>query len=113
MKLKSKIDFPHKYEGLILECAKESFWARLIDLTDYGQPDMEAEFLLKHIKEKDHIKVTQGAIFDFILTLSEVEGKLVGSSQIIFHPVRYWTKEEIEEAKMAAQELFDSIQWDD
>lgn len=112
MKSKSKQIFPYLFEGIILSVTTDSFWARLVDLSDTSEPDLEAEFLLEHIVQEDLEKVVEGASFSFLLEQVEKDGQLIGTSRIIFHPVTFWTKEEIEEAKKAGEELFNSIKWE-
>lgn len=87
-----------EWEGFVLAADNETFWARLIDLTQPG-PDEEAEIFLDKLPPEEREFVRPGAVFHWRI------GKK-GESEFKFSRER-WTEEELqcnwEEAKLIAK----------
>ncbi|MEA1897305.1 MAG: hypothetical protein U9N53_06530 [Bacteroidota bacterium] len=84
-----------KYEGIVTEIKENSFWARLINLTNKTY-DEEAEFPLEEVTEEDKKLVDLGAIFYWnIGCLVLTGGQRIGAQLIRFRRLPTWSKGEI------------------
>ena len=100
-----------KWEGTVIEVMKDSFIARLQDLTQEG-PDEEAEFSIEEVSEDDKHLVEPGAIFYWNIGYHDSRsGQRRRSSIIRFRRLPAWTKEDIETAKREAKFTRKSIGW--
>ena len=105
-------DFSYKFSGLILEVGSDSFIARLVDLTNPTNPDLECDYKLSEVNENQLERVFVGNSFTLVITQTYTDGQLFSTRKLYFRPLEYWTKEEIEEAKKAGEALFKSIKFE-
>jgi len=100
-----------EWEGHIVSISKESFTARLVDLTNRRAfEEEEAEFSLDDLNNNDREKISIGSIFRWIIGYRRSEwGTKERSSIIVFRNFPAWNKKELEknrkEAKAWASEL--------
>lgn len=93
-----------KWEGYVIELYKDSFLARITDLS--GQyPDEELEIELKAISPDDHSLLQTGAIFNWHIGYETEHGTTKRSSIIRFRRLPIWTESDIEKAKALEEEL--------
>jgi len=99
-----------KWEGAVLEVKEDSFFARLVDLTD-SNIDEEAEFSIEELSPEDRPLIKPGAIFYWnIGYLDKRSGQRIHASLIRFRRLPAWTSKEIQQVQEEAarlQELFD------
>jgi len=100
-----------KWEGIVLKRIKESFLARLIDLTNDG-PDEEAELPIAEISKEDLDLIEPGAIFYWnIGYLDKWSGQRTRASVIRFRRLPKWTRKEIEAATREAEQIQEFLNW--
>ncbi|MGA1826417.1 MAG: hypothetical protein ACMUIP_17320 [bacterium] len=100
-----------KWEGIVLKRMKESFLARLIDLTNDG-PDEEAELPIAEISAEDLSLIEPGAIFYWnIGYLDKWSGQRTRASVIRFRRLPKWTRKEIDAAKREAEQIQEFLNW--
>lgn len=100
-----------KWEGTVLKRIKESFLARLIDLTNDG-PDEEVELPIAEVSEEDLNLIEQGAIFYWnIGYLDKKSGQRTRASVIRFRRLPMWTQKEIEAAQKEADQIQKCLKW--
>lgn len=101
-----------KWEGIVLSVSIDSFWARLIDLTENG-PDEEAEFSLEELHSDERALVKPGAIFYWNIGYHDLyRGQRKRESIIRFRRLPAWTKREIDVAREKAANIRESIGWE-
>lgn len=100
-----------KWEGVVLRKSKDSFFARLVDLTSQGV-DEEAEFSLEEVPPPDTGLLQEGAVFYWdIGYLDQTNGQRLRVSSLRFRRLPSWSEKELTEAEIQAarlQELFAS-----
>lgn len=100
-----------KWEGIVLEVMRDSFFGRLHDLTQNG-PDEEAEFPLEEVSEDDRELIMSGAIFYWNIGYHDSRsGQRTRSSIIRFRRLPAWRKEQIEASKREANRIQGFIDW--
>jgi hypothetical protein len=100
-----------KWEGTVLQVLKESFFARLVDLTSGGM-DEEAEFPLEEVSDADRSLVEPGAVFYWnIGYVDSLSGQRTRASVIRLRRLPVWGAEELERAKQKAQYMSDELDW--
>jgi len=100
-----------KWEGIVTQVKKDSFFARLTDLSEEG-PDEEAEFPVEEIPASDRKLVTPGAVFYWCIGyLDTVHGQRIRASAVRFRRLPVWTKEELGKARLEAQATRDLLGW--
>lgn len=93
-----------KWEGTVIQVFKESYTARLIDLTE-ERPDEEAEFSFDEIHDEDIPLVEPGAIFYWSIGYPVIRGQRFRASVIRFRRLPKWSEEEIITAAEEAEYL--------
>ncbi len=100
-----------KWEGAVLGVEHNSFFAKLVDLTQ-GSPEEEAEFCLDDVSEEDRPLLKPGAIFYWNIGYHDSRtGQRRKVSEIRFRRLPAWTAREIEAARREATRLGDLIGW--
>jgi hypothetical protein len=100
-----------KWEGIVLQVLKESFFARLVDLTSNGM-DEEAEFPLEEVSAADWSLVEPGAVFYWnIGYIDSLSGQRTRASVIRFRRLPMWRAEELERAKQKVQYISNELDW--
>jgi len=100
-----------KWEGIVLQVLGDSFFARLVDLTNGGM-DEEAEFPIEEVSDADRSFITPGAVFYWnVGYIDNVSGQRTRASVIRFRRLPVWRPEELERAKLKARHLSDLLDW--
>ena len=100
-----------KWEGFVLEVTEDSFWARLVDLTEEG-PEEEAEFPLEKVSAEEQERVVPGAVFYWSIEYHDTSSGPSQPKSIIHFPrLPIWQKEEIENALKQAEEIGERLGW--
>ena len=101
-----------KWEGAVLEIKKDSFIARLIDLTKES-PDETAEMPLEEVSEDDRDLLKEGAVFYWnIGYLNKTCGQRERVSLIRFSRLPSWSKDEIDAAKCETERIKKLLGWE-
>jgi hypothetical protein len=99
------------WEGIVLEVMPDSFWARLLDLTNTGA-DEEAELPMNEISDDDKPLVRPGAIFYWDIGYhTSYSGQRMRSSLIRFRRLPAWTQREIDAAEREADRIGKALGW--
>jgi hypothetical protein len=106
----TRFEVLQKWEGIVLDVLKDSFTARLIDLTQEGS-DEEAEFALEEIDEGDKGLLKPGAVFYWNIGYSDSPSGRARVSIIRFRRLPVWRSEELERAKRDAERLSGLLEW--
>ena len=93
-----------KWEGYVIELYKDSFLARITDLSG-KYPDEELEIELKAISPDDRSLLQTGAVFNWHIGYETEHGTTKRSSIIRFRRLPIWTESDIEKAKALEEEL--------
>lgn len=112
MSEKIETNFVYRFSGLILRVGRERFIARLIDLTNPTNPDIECEYQLSEVSKYELERVFAGNSFTMVVTQTYEDGRMVSTKNFYFRSVEYWTKQEIDEIKEEARKLHESIEWE-
>jgi hypothetical protein len=97
------------YNGFVTAVSEQSFTARLYTSgSDY--PVMEAEFDLEELSLEDRKLVAEGAALVWTMGYHDQESRK-RESLIYMRRRPGWDKKEIEQAKLATEELTRDIQW--
>lgn len=100
-----------KWEGVVLRVSKESFYARLYDLTA-SNPEEEAEFSMEDVAEDDHELVQPGAVFYWSIGYyTNRTGQKYRYSIVKFRRLPAWGTGEIKIIEDKALELGKAIGW--
>jgi len=100
-----------KWECSVLEIGKDSFTARLVDLTHYDT-DEEAEFPLEEIPAADLPLLKAGAVFYWNIGYEDsLTGQRTRVSTMRFRRLPVWRQDELDAAKSEARELREAIGW--
>lgn len=100
-----------KWQGVVIDVSKESFLARLKDLTNAG-PDEEAEIPIEELSPGDMELLRPGAVFYWnIGYLDKLSGQRLRHSFLRFRRLPAWTREELEQAEKEAKRIQESIAW--
>jgi hypothetical protein len=96
-----------EWEGYVSSIGNETFIADLIDLTSGATRATEqAEIPLQEISEVDLGRLRPGSIFRWAIGYQRTRsGSKVRTSQIVFRDLPKWTKTDIHEAKVEAEEI--------
>ena len=106
----TRFEVLQKWEGIVLDVLRESFTARLIDLTLEGS-DEEAEFALDEIDEGDKDLLKPGAVFYWNIGYSDSPSGRARVSIIRFRRLPVWRSEELQRAKRDAERLSGLLEW--
>jgi hypothetical protein len=101
-----------EWEGYVLEIGKETFTARLIDLTaNAEQEEEEADFHILDLSDTDKKVLKPGAIFRWAIGYRRTNsGSKERVSSIVFRRLPAWTDREINENRTKAKLLAASLQ---
>jgi hypothetical protein len=101
-----------EWEGYVLEIGKETFTARLIDLTtDSKQEEEEADFHILDLSDTDKQLLQVGAIFRWAIGYRRTNsGSKERVSSIVFRRLPAWTDREIKENQKKAKKLSATLQ---
>jgi hypothetical protein len=100
-----------KWEGIVLQVLEDSFFARLVDLSNGGM-DEEAEFPIEEVSDADRSFIMSGAVFYWnVGYIDSVSGQRTRASVIRFRRLPVWRPEELERAKIKARHLSDLLDW--
>jgi len=100
-----------KWEGTVLQVLQDSFFARLVDLTN-GGVDEEAEFPVEEVSDADRSLIAPGAVFYWnIGYIDNISGQRTRASVIRFRRLPVWKPEELERAKHKAQRIGALLDW--
>jgi hypothetical protein len=96
-----------EWEGYVVSISKDTFTARLVDVTKGSiMEDEEADFLLSDLGDSDRVKICIGAIFRWIVGYRRSPGGTIDrSSRIKFRDLPGWTERELEKNRQ------DAIEW--
>ncbi len=102
-----------KWEGYVLKVLDDNYiLVRLVNLTDPGQPDEEAEIPIQELSFEDRELIEPGAVFYWnIGYLDRNSGQRERNSVIRFRRLPRWEAEDIEKAKIEAKRIEKKIQW--
>lgn len=102
-----------KWEGYVLKVLDDNYiLVRLVNLTDPGQPDEEAEIPIQELSFEDHELIEPGAVFYWnIGYLDRTSGQRERNSVIRFRRLPRWEAEDIEKAKVEAKRIRKKLQW--
>ncbi len=100
----------NKWEGVVLRITKETFWARLADLTQ-DAPDEEAEFSLDEVPPLEKEWLVPGNVFYWIIGYRDTRGGRKLESEIRFRRVLSPGKREIQRAQKEAADIADAFGW--
>ncbi len=100
-----------KWQGVVVEVMKDTFFAKLNDLTEKGVEE-EAEFSLEEVSDEDKELVMPGGVFYWNIGYQvSYQGQQTRVSIIRFRRLPAWRKEELDAAKSRAQKIQDYINW--
>lgn len=101
-----------KWQGIVIEIKKESFIARLKNLTENGIEE-QSEILLAEVSEDDKRLLKPGSVFYWNIgyRISSL-GQRTRASMLRFQRLPLWTNEEIGRAKKRALKLRKFISWE-
>lgn len=95
-----------EWEGYVLTVDKETFTARLVDLTQQGTIEEEADFPLEDVSDDEQKLVEPGAVFRWSIGYQRsLGGNKRRVSQIVFRRLPRWTRRELEDNRKRASEL--------
>lgn len=98
-----------RYDGFVTSTSEQSFSARLFEAgTDY--PVLEAEFDLEELSMADRKLVVEGAALVWTIGYHEQESRK-RESLIYMRRRPAWNVKELEQAKLATEELTRDIKW--
>ena len=102
-----------KWEGYVLKVLDDNYiLVRLVNLTDPGQPDEEAEIPIQELSFEDHELIEPGAVFYWnIGYMDRTSGQRERNSVIRFRRLPRWEAEDIEKAKVEAKRIRKKLQW--
>lgn len=99
------------WEGVVLKVQEDSFWARLVNLSE-ELPDEEAELTLDEITTDQRSLVREGAVFYWTIGYEESPSRERARKSIIrFRRLPAWTPKELKAAEEEAERLRDSLGW--
>lgn len=103
-----------EWEGYVIEVKKETFTARLIDITAKDTFEQEsAEFAKSDLTDDDLELLRPGAIFRWLIGYARSKGGTKKSvSDIVFRRMPMMTKAEIEKSIERANEISKRIVWE-
>lgn len=102
-----------KWEGVVLQVTLECIIARLVDLTQPGASEEEAEIPLNELSEEDRDLIQPGAVFYWnIGYLDSQSGQRTRVSIIRFRRLPAWTRKEIESAGREAARIRAAFGWE-
>jgi hypothetical protein len=93
-----------EWEGYVLSIAKDTFTARLVDVTmGSSHEEEEADFPLDDLEDVDRSRIRGGAIFRWIIGYRRGPGGTKGrESRIVFRNLPAWTWKELERNRREA-----------
>ncbi|MDE2492675.1 MAG: hypothetical protein KGL97_02110 [Alphaproteobacteria bacterium] len=103
-----------EWEGAVLDIAKETFTARLLDVTAKRKIEDEvAEFAISDLSDDDRQLLAPGAIFRWTIGYQRAKGGTKRRvSEITFRRLPQWTTRDIDSAKAQARELSKDLLWE-
>jgi hypothetical protein len=101
-----------EWEGYVVDVGKETFTARLIDLTSNdAQEEEEADFPVTDLSDSDQQMLRPGAIFRWAIGYRRTRGGTKERiSRIVFRRLPAWTARELKENRRKAEELAAALQ---
>lgn len=99
-----------KWEGTVLAMGKDSFIARLHDLTSQNAEE-EAEFPLEEVSEEDKQLLVQGALFYWDIGYRDNFGQRERISSIRFQRMPAWRVKDLEASKIKAAYIREKLGW--
>lgn len=102
-----------KWEGVVIKVDRDTFWARLLDLTGGALGEEEAEFPLEEVPAADADLLREGAIFYWNIGYRDLNssGQRIRASEVRFKRTAPPTPAERVSAKRRAAHLVDSLGW--
>ena len=96
-----------EWEGYVVSISKETFTARLVDVTrTRSLEEEEADLPLDDLDDDARRKISPGAIFRWVIGYHRSpSGTKDRTSRIVFRDLPYWSKKEIVENRNEAAEL--------
>lgn len=94
-----------RWEGTVIECTEETFFARLHDLSSDG-PDEEVELLMGDVPDEDRPLVEPGAVFYWSIGhLIKPSGERPRISNLRFRRLPVWSASELKAAGERAEDV--------
>jgi hypothetical protein len=100
-----------KWEGTVIKVNENTFFARLIDLTDRDGPDEEGEFSKDEVSKIDLELLSPGAIFYWTIGYLDRSSGRKRESILRFRRKPIFVKKHFDKAKDEARKLRDFIEW--
>lgn len=100
-----------KWVGYIIEINKNSFKAKLKDLTQNGTDEI-GEFDLEEVSQEDLELVKEGAGFYWSIGYANKNGQIKKESILRFQRLSDWTEYEFDKISDRAQYLSDNLNWE-
>lgn len=103
-----------KWEGIVTEIGEESFWARLIDLTNSEDTTEEVvEIPNEDVSSKDDLELIKlGAIFYWNIGYQTVNGQDSKTSLIIFRRLPKWSARKKASFQQKGEEFMKGLIWE-
>lgn len=97
-----------EWEGYVVAISKDTFTARLTDLTRHSLiEEEEAVFPLDDLDDSDRSRICEGAILRWVIGYRRsLGGTKERSSRIVFRNLPLWTKKELNKNRL------DAIEWE-
>ena len=95
-----------EWEGYVVSISKDTFTARLVDVTrNCSMEDEEADFPIADLEDNDRTRIHTGAIFRWIIGYHRSAGGTKDrTSRIVLRNLPSWTKAELEKNQRDAAE---------
>lgn len=101
------------YAGYVVEVGDETYTARVVDLGDKVQGEMQAEFWVKSVRQEDSELLRVGALFYWVIGYHEdSKGSQHYESLVCFCRKPSFTQQDIEKARREADETRRAFGWD-
>lgn len=95
-----------KWEGTVISVGHETFWARLVDLTDPSHVDESAEFSRSELPKEDQKALQDGVVFYWNIGYRDMRsGPRIRASEIWFKRSAPPSRMEVSEAVARARHL--------
>lgn len=109
-----QFDVLQQWEGVVTDVEGETFFAKILDLTDFSQPAEFVELYVKDVPPADKELLRSGAIFYWIAGYETSKfGQIQRVSKIRFRRSPRWTQQSLDRIKRKADEEFRAMLADD
>jgi hypothetical protein len=104
-----------EWEGFVVSVSKDTFTARLTDLTNPSSMDSEeADIPLNDLDDADQSRIAEGAIFRWVIGYRRSKGGTrERSSRIVLRHLPCWTKRELDKNRQIAIEWERQLNFDE